>query len=587
MILLNILIIQLGIKLRTSQYALLLALGFTLKKVKSFVFLELSALIFIGSIVGLYFGTQYNEIIVNSLNSIWSGAVWTDTLVVSVQIPALLKGFFTGVLISFLAVILSFSAKKLAKISSAQKGSQKYGMLSTRTLKILKFISWLSGISVLGLIVIQITNPDKTSQSLFFLIGGVVLIFFNSIVVLKISTFRQKADKMTLFTYAFSGLGKAPMRSLSIIAMLSIGVFLVFSTGAQRKDLKSGSNNKSSGTGGFEYYVESSVPILRDLNTQKTHGHFGFPDSFQQVSFFQMPFYPGDDASCLNLNQIESPGILGIPVSKFITRDAFSFATTMEKFKDEKPWNVLNRNFEKNTYPAIADQTVIKWGLQKKVGDTLNYIDDNGGLIKLVLIAGLNNSIFQGKLLVSDKVIKTHFPSVSGSGILLVEIGDTSYNKTFSDVFRDRLASYGLYIQNTAERLQMFNTVENTYLSIFIVLGGLGLIIGTIGFGIFIARSAIERKFELAVYKAVGFTQTKIQGILFIEYGLLYFFGLIAGLISSAIATYPSLASRFTNIPYSTILSILSYIVVSGIIIIYVVVKLNINKKVSFVLKNE
>jgi hypothetical protein len=36
--------------------------------------------------------------------------------------------------------------------------------------------------------------------------------------------------------------------------------------------------------------------------------------------------------------------------------------------------------------------------------------------------------------------------------------------------------------------LAEFNTVENTYLSIFQVLGGLGLLLGSAGLGIVVAR---------------------------------------------------------------------------------------------------
>src|SRR2546427_697486 len=95
------------------------------------------------------------------------------------------------------------------------------------------------------------------------------------------------------------------------------------------------------------------------------------------------------------------------------------------------------------------------------------------------------------------------------------------------------LEDVGLELTPAAERLAAFNTVENTYLSIFAVLGGLGLLLGSIGLGVVVLRNVLERRGELALLRAVGFRRAALQWLLFSQAALLLFLGLAAGVVSA------------------------------------------------------
>ena len=68
----------------------------------------------------------------------------------------------------------------------------------------------------------------------------------------------------------------------------------------------------------------------------------------------------------------------------------------------------------------------------------------------------------------------------------------------------DALTDFGADAIGTAERLAAFHRVENTYLSTFQTLGGLGLLLGTVGLATVLLRNALERRRELALLGAVG-----------------------------------------------------------------------------------
>ena len=61
-------------------------------------------------------------------------------------------------------------------------------------------------------------------------------------------------------------------------------------------------------------------------------------------------------------------------------------------------------------------------------------------------------------------------------------------------------ADLGADATPTAERLAEFHAVENTYLSTFQTLGGLGLLVGTVGLAAVVLRNVLERRRELALH---------------------------------------------------------------------------------------
>ena len=63
------------------------------------------------------------------------------------------------------------------------------------------------------------------------------------------------------------------------------------------------------------------------------------------------------------------------------------------------------------------------------------------------------------------------------------------------------LGSFGFDVASTTDRLAEFLSVENTYMSTFQMLGGLGLLLGTLGLGAVMLRNVIQRRGELALLR--------------------------------------------------------------------------------------
>jgi ABC-type antimicrobial peptide transport system permease subunit len=116
----------------------------------------------------------------------------------------------------------------------------------------------------------------------------------------------------------------------------------------------------------------------------------------------------------------------------------------------------------------------------------------------------------------------------------------------------DAMADLGADATSTAERLAQFHRVENTYLSTFQALGGLGLILGTIGLATVLLRNVLERRRELALLGAVGFRSSHVLTMVVAENVLLLGCGLLAGAVCAGLAIAPAIAERGGRLPITS-----------------------------------
>src|SRR5213078_773531 len=112
------------------------------------------------------------------------------------------------------------------------------------------------------------------------------------------------------------------------------------------------------------------------------------------------------------------------------------------------------------------------------------------------------------------------FPSETGYRFFLIDAPAATATNVSAALTRG-LRDVGLELTPAASRLAAFNAVQNTYLSTFQVLGGLGLLLGSVGLAVVVLRNVLERRGELALLRAVGFRSGALQWLLFSEAALL------------------------------------------------------------------
>jgi ABC-type antimicrobial peptide transport system permease subunit len=226
-------------------------------------------------------------------------------------------------------------------------------------------------------------------------------------------------------------------------------------------------------------------------------------------------------------------------------------------------WNLLKSKLPDGEIPGLADQASIEWSLGKKIGDTLTYLDEHGRTFRVRLVGALANSILQGSLILSEDDFVARFPSQSGYRMFLIDAPSTNLTHV-STVLSRLLRDVGLELIPSKQRLAEFNAVQNTYLSTFQVLGGLGLLLGSVGLGIVVLRNVTARRGELAVLLAIGYRPRLLNWLVLSEHLALLLSGLVVGVLAAMVAVLPALVSPGNQIPYGSLTLTLGGVFVSG-----------------------
>ncbi|MGC1391099.1 MAG: ABC transporter permease [Bacteroidales bacterium] len=543
------------------------ALGFKSSRISRLLFIEAAFIGMAGCSIGTLSGYLVNIFITRALNTVWNGAVQTDTLKAYFNLSPLLSGFFLT-LITIL-VLMFVKVKRFLKILN-KSGKEIYSIPSGRKNR---FFLIISSVVTVSLFLFSLLSGSR--QISFSFASGTALLL--TLVLLWRQYYIGSPDtnsgrimnrKRLLHRYYSLN----PSGAVTPILFIAAGIFTLFITGVNKMNSDEKMIKRAGGTGGYLLWCENTIPVKEDMNSESGKKSFGLDnDQLSDLSFVQMKKYSGNDASCLNLNHITTPPLIGIDPDDFIAKKSFSFSKVLDIKTFKNPWQYLNIPPENNTLYGIADQTVLDWGLKLKPGDTLILRAENGQPVRVIIAAGLQSSVFQGNLLIGKENFSRYFPSVSGSQIFLAD-GNNALTEQYKSTLEDRLERYGTYIEKTSSRLASFYKVTNTYLSVFSVFGAFGMIIGVAGLGFVLLRNYNQRKKEFAVMLAAGFRTKKIRRMILSEQLKILIAGVLAGVISALLATSSSI-KNYQDIPWLYLSLMILAIIFTGLITMFLSVR--------------
>jgi hypothetical protein len=404
----------------------------------------------------------------------------------------------------------------------------------------------------------------------FFGAGTLLLVAFLCHLWIRLSGTNKKllagTGARAISKLGFRNATFRPGRSLLSVALIAFASFIIVAVDAFRRDDESQALDWHSGNGGYPLLAESLLPLHWDPNTAEGRQELDLDDAvLEQVRFTSFRLRPGDDTSCLNLYRPSNPRIMA-PPEDFLETGRFAFQSSVAKTDEEKdnPWLLLTREESNGAIPVIGDANSMTYVLHLKLGEELLLPRSGGEPLRLRLVATLADSIFQSELLMSEENFLRLFPGHGGFRFFLLESAP-GQSETVTALLEQRLSDSGFDVTTTAERLAGFHRVENTYLSTFQTLGGLGLVLGTLGLAAVMLRNIFERRRELALLRAVGYGTGHFSVMVLAENILLLFWGLLIGGICALIAIAPAIASHGGSFSFLSLGLLLLAVVGSGL----------------------
>lgn len=574
-LLLAVLFFRLGVEQRLRQIGIMRAAGFTIATIRRLLLTEAVVLAVVGGALGTLGAVAYGRIIMYGLRTWWVGAVGTSQLALHVTPASLAIGALAGVIAATGCVFLSLRAvgrlSPRSLLTAQAIGHEPAGDL--RLARRNRVIGLTSAVLALAAIVAGFMLEGAQAAA-FFGAGAASLIaslfLFSSWLRSRPSSVIHGRGTVAVLRLGFRSAAFRPGRSVLSAALIASAAFIIVSVDSFRKGAGEIGGDRSSGTGGFTLIAESELPLLHNPNDAAgREALIVSAPEFERVRFTRLRVRPGDDASCLNLYRPTSPTIVA-PESSFLDEGRFSFGATLAGSDAERsnPWLLLRRPVTDGPVPVIADATSLQYVLHAKVGDVFSMDIGAERPLELQFVAAVKDSILQGELVMAEEHFVRLFPAQQGYRYFLIDAPGVETREAaaqLAGVLEKELTTFGFDAVSAADRLDAFHRVENTYLSTFQSLGGLGLLLGTVGLAAVMFRNVLERRRELGLLRAVGYDRSRVSQMILAEAILLLGAGLGAGVLSAVLAVVPAWTARGGG-PGLVLVVLLGGVLVAGVL---------------------
>lgn len=590
-LLLAYLFFAVGLEQRTTEVGVLAAMGFSTAAIRRQFIREGAILAAIGAVIGAVAAIGYSALVLYGLRTWWIGAVGTPDLSLHVDPPSLAAGVAGALIVGVLALWLGVRSMSRRSARSLLKGDTNPPTRRASFLtKIAAIVLVLTGAALLGAALSGTLDPTGG----FFGAGGAWLV--AGLCVASILLRRRRSSSTlgqglsAMFTLGIRHSSVRPARSILSLALIAFASFVLVSVGAFKKDVSASSNEKASGTGGFSLMAESVAPLMHDPNTPAGRNSLGLETNdaiLSNTAITRFRLRPGDETSCLTLYRPSNPRIIA-PEPRFFDQPRFSFAASMATSPEERanPWLLLRRRFDDGAIAAIADQTTLMYVLHLGIGDDYLFTPDGHAPVRLRIVGALADSFLQSELIIGEAAFVQLFPRHEGYRVWMIETA-ADQQAAVTTHLEDRLSDFGLDVSDTHQRWASYHEVENTYLATFQALGSLGLLLGTIGLGAVLARNVLERRRELGLLRAVGFSPANIRSMVLSEGMALVVAGLVLGASCALIAILPALRDRAQSLPLVSLAGVLLAVVVTGLFASLIAIHLTTRTPVVAAIKAE
>jgi len=597
-LLLTSLFFKLGLEQRVQEIGLLRALGFDPAGIRRLFLREGALLAGLGTLLGLAGALGYTALIMLGLRTWWVDAVGTTQLRLHISGISLLAGGLGGILTALICI--AWSLRRMVSISprSLLTGSwlyQEARPTAASPASVKKSghsggrVAWwrsrsrpgspgqsrtalLLAAAALGFLLASLAGA--LSRELGFFASGTLCLL--ALLAWQSGWLRrtrrpilQPQGGWAVSRLGFRNATIRPGRSLLCIALIASATFIIVTVEAFRRTDRSSPQDRQSGTGGFSLVAESLLPIQDDPNSPAGRESLNLSSqdtpALADLAFSAFRLRPGDDASCLNLYQPSSPRILGAPDS-FLSQSRFRFQATLSGSAEPRDaWQLLHQELPGGVIPVIADANSMQYVLHRQLGEELVLNPQGEAPLRLRLVAALQDSLFQSELIMSEKHFLRAFPRIEGFRFFLVD-SPPGTGEEVTATLEDRLSDYGFDVAPTAVRLAAFHRVNNTYLSTFQALGGMGLLLGTFGLGVVLLRNVLERRREFALMTAVGYHSGHLSRLVVSENFLLLGWGLLFGVFSAVVAILPAWRSTGGHLSLTALAWLLLAVLAAGLI---------------------
>jgi putative ABC transport system permease protein len=375
-------------------------------------------------------------------------------------------------------------------------------------------------------------------EGIVLVLGGLLLYAFNSAVLTSgiVRLAGGASQRAPVARVALSYPSRRPGRttiSLAIFALVIFTLVAIAATGATVDESLSSTLQDQSGGYTFVGYSSSPIPDLPGLvaNNSTVAPYFSevVPLIFGGVYVNVSGFAGGPYADTIY------SGPLGGPASSdFYTTNQFSFTATepglsaaqvFQELATEPGVAIVDQSYSPTTSSLGAtsgpDHPTVR------PGEVIGLVNPIGGRLANVTVLGIMSQSLVSGVFVSP-------PTAAALGfdqptVFFLKTAPGASVTRAAQVAKAAFFPYGLVVLDIADLLASSIASTEGTIGLLQVFVGLGLAVGIAAMGIVALRAVVERRREIGMIRANGFTRRMVLKAFFLEYSFISLVGILIG----------------------------------------------------------
>ena len=519
---------RLAVQKRTAELSLIWALGLRQRDWMRLLTIELTLAAIPGLLGGIGLGIAYAAALLHLFTQLSRGVweipplslhiQWFSLILAGVIIAVSMMALLTWQIYRRMrkAVVQTLWGESIAQVIPSQGGS---------------WLAWGTGTCFLAGILVIALASRWGSNNAFFMSSMVLLAacYLGGMRVLRLQLARtghlnlprlvirwMLADRhRVLLSYAIFLAASFILSSVALYRSAGVDVDMADPRGP---------------TGGLAIRVSSPLAYRYDLSTPVGMKQMGLPE-IPQAKMYSFAVSGGEEGGCLNLVLPDQMQLLGVPES-FITANPQAFTIQLAKPQAGNPWLALTIQ-DQEALPVFGDADTMQWIAKHAVGDRFT-MPVAGRLQQFYLAGVIPGGLFSGQLLIAQENYRRLFPADHGYRLHLVSCSPSQIDSVLAAL--KPLAELGMSVELTSSVVAAVQSVQQLYMSLFLVLGGLGLLLGAVGSGAMLLRDALIRKADMALLRALGLSSGQITLVFAATHILPILGGLLEGAVVAMVA---------------------------------------------------
>jgi putative ABC transport system permease protein len=337
---------------------------------------------------------------------------------------------------------------------------------------------------------------------------------------------------------------RQPARTAVSLTIFALVVFTMVAVAGAGSTLQ-GSLNASiqTETGGYSFFGYSQVAmpnIWNEISSNSTLAPLfsnAVPLTFGTVHI-NVPGYSGNPYS----DQVYAASANATAPSNFYDTNAFTFQSTLNGMSAAATFHELTTN----TSVAILDESYASIPNAFSTGGAPHPKVSVGGHIEVSTPGGAHPTNLMVVGIMTQSILSGVWVNPA-TAVAMGYTNETAYLMTVasgvsvthaSQLAKQAFFPTGLVLYDLPGLLAQSISTTEGFIGLLEIFVGLGLAVGIAAMGIFALRAVVERRREIGILRATGFTQGMVLRSLFLEYSFVTILGIAIGVVLGLLVIY-------------------------------------------------